>query len=138
MFKIEIPAKSRVVVVDDESVTRFHSLVLFDLWDQIRLDDFESLNDFDGVTKAIEQADVIFLDHDLGPTDTIEPLIRWMTDPNAHSLDPHVPIIIHSMNPPGATWMHKQLRDIGGFTNVNVIPVAWEFVDITGCVYRDG
>lgn len=131
MFQINIPRKSNVFIVDDEVFTRFYSMILSHTWGKINLYDYESLMHFDLIQKAIVKADIIFLDHDLGPTDTIAPLIRWMTDPNSHSMDPHVPIIIHSMNPPGATWMHKQLRDVGNFTNVNVIPVAWNYIQIT-------
>lgn len=75
-----------------------------------------------------EKFSQIFLDHDLGGqiyVDSETPnsggqVVRWMSE-NRDRIDAETPIILHTMNPVGATYMYMVLKD-AGFQNVRPIP----------------
>lgn len=124
MIHINIPANAKVLVIDDEFMDRFEKLEFNT--------NFLMLN-YPRIDLPFEDYDYIFLDHDLDVVKDIRPFVNWLCDGNNHSLDPHIPIIIHSLNPVGASWMLKRLAFDAGFTNVNVIPNAWNYIRRGGC-----
>lgn len=119
-MKITIPWGSKILLVDDDYVTRFGDVL------RIYGSNFDVFDSLPPLTLDFAKYTAIFLDHDLGGEETIRPLVEHLCQDD--NVDRHTLIVIHSMNPAGAAWMYARLSR-AMFTNVVVIPAAWSRFD---------
>jgi len=81
-----------------------------------------------------KEYDLIMLDHDLSEdpdkmnsTPTGNDVASYMARHLVQHSD--TPVVIHSLNPPGAQNMMNALHD-GGYSDVSIIPFAWRKIQI--------